>query len=109
MGWIAFGVLVWMALELLRLPARKYLRAVSGIMVCILVAGVIGYGAHVLMHPLAPWLRMLLATVVILGITGLLLAYTQGLSLRTASRAMKGEAEPTSAHLAEEAAAEPRE
>ena len=106
---IAFGVLVWMALELLRLPARKYLRAVSGIMVCILVAGVIGYGAHVLMHPLAPWLRMLLATVVILGITGVLLAYTQGLSLRTASRAMKGEAEPTSAHLAEEAAAEPRE
>jgi O-antigen/teichoic acid export membrane protein len=103
---VAFGVLVWMALELLRLPVAKYLRAIGGIMACILAAGALGYGAHWLAHGLLVWLRMGLAAVVVVGTTAVLLAYTQGLSLRTAGRALKGEAEPTSAHLAEEAKAE---
>jgi O-antigen/teichoic acid export membrane protein len=106
---LAFAVLVWMALELLRLPAAKYLRAVGGIMACILVAGAVGYLAHWLARDQAIVVRLIVATVVVIGLTAVLLAYTQGLSLRTAKGALKGEPEPASAHLAEEAAAEPRE
>jgi O-antigen/teichoic acid export membrane protein len=103
---IAFAVLVWMALDRLRLPVGKYLRAVAGIMACIVVASGIGYGMHRLVYGLPVPARMALASVVVVAVTAVLLAYTQGLSLRTARRAMKGEPEPTSAELAVEAAKE---
>lgn len=103
---LAFGVLVWMALDLLQLPVTKYLRAVVGIMACIAAAGGVGYVVHRLLADQHVAVRMIGGAGTVLFVTALLLAYTQGLSLRTAKKALKGQPEPTSAGLAQEAAAE---
>ena len=101
---IAFAVLVWMALDLLDLPLLKYLRAVGGIAGCILTGGVVGYGVHWLVSDLPVGVRLAAATAAVVGTTAVMLAYTQGLSIRTATRAMKGVPEPTSTQIAVEAA-----
>jgi hypothetical protein len=49
---------------------------------------------------------MVAVAVTVIGVAGLLLAYTQGLSINTARRALAGQAEPASAVIAVEAAQE---
>lgn len=89
---IAFAVLVWMALDLLDLSPLAYLRSVAGLLVCILLGGVVGWGVHWLVRDLVIGARMAIDAAAVLLVVGLLLAYTQGLSLRGARAAMKGEA-----------------
>jgi O-antigen/teichoic acid export membrane protein len=89
---IAFAVLVWMALDFLDLPLRTYLRAVGGIAACIVVGGLVGYGVHWLARDLHVAIRMTACAVAVIGTTAVLLARTQGLSVATARKAMKGDA-----------------
>ncbi|HVV83911.1 MAG TPA: lipopolysaccharide biosynthesis protein [Kofleriaceae bacterium] len=102
---IAFAVLVWMALDLIDLSPLTYLRAVMGIMLCIVASGAAGYGVRWLVRDLPIAVRMGACTATVVGLVGLLLAYTQGLSLRTARKAMHGQPEPAAAELAADAAA----
>ena len=95
-GWavgypIAFAVLIFMALHTLGWSPISYLRAVAGVASCMVGAGIVGFGVHVVLDGQPPWLRLSLTTVAIVAVTAMLLAYTQGLSLRTARRALRGE------------------
>jgi len=95
-GWavgypIAFAVLIFMALHTLGWSPRSYLRAVGGVAGCMVGGGLLGWGVHFVLDGQPAWLRLLWTTIVIVGTTALLLAYTQGLSIRSARRAMRGE------------------
>jgi len=88
---IAFGVLVYMATATLDWSVMKYLRSVAGVASCMVGAGIVAIGVHVLMGDLPAWLRLSITSGVVVLVTGLLLAYTQGISLRTAKRALSGD------------------
>lgn len=95
-GWavgypIAFAVLIYLALHTIRWSTFAYLRAVAGVASCMAVAALAGFVVQLVLDDVPPWLRLLMLTAVIILVTGLLLAYTQGLSLRTAKRALAGE------------------
>jgi O-antigen/teichoic acid export membrane protein len=93
---IAFMILIWLAVYTLQWTLFAYLRTVAGVMACSIGAGLAGLAAHVALGGQLSGSRLLVTTVVILLVNALLLAYTQGLSLRTASRALKGDPEPLS-------------
>ncbi|HUS31296.1 MAG TPA: hypothetical protein VMZ53_22450, partial [Kofleriaceae bacterium] len=66
----------------------KYLRAVGGVALCMLAAG----GVAAIVYPLLPaghGVRALVTTVVVVVVSALLLAYTQGLTLRGVVRSMR--------------------
>jgi PST family polysaccharide transporter len=88
---IAFAILMYLAIYTLNWSTMAYLRAISGVAVCMIAAGVAGLGVHRLFTGQAPWIRLLVTTIAVVGVTGVLLAYTQGLSLRGAARALKGD------------------
>ena len=95
-GWavgypIAFSVLIFLAVHTLGWSLPAYLRAVTGVAACMAGAAVAGVGVHLVLAGQPPWLRLLVVTVVIVGTTAMLLAYTQGLSIRSARRALRGE------------------
>ncbi len=91
---IAFAVLIMLATYTLDWSALSYLRAISGVAGCMLAAGLVGGVAHWLAGGLPHGLRLLITSGTIVGVAGLLLAYTQGLSIRTAKRALKHIPEP---------------
>lgn len=88
---IAFAVLMWLAVYTLSWSIWAYMRAVGGVALCMIAAALIGLGPHHLITGIPAGLRLLITSCVIVLVTGALLAYTQGLSLRTAMRAMKGD------------------
>lgn len=89
---IAFGVLIWLAMQTLSWSARSFLREVRGVAGSMLAAMLLGMGVHAVLAPLvADGVRLVVTAGVVVTATGLLLAYTQGLSLRTAKRAMQGD------------------
>ena len=95
-GWavgypIAFGVLIYLAIHTLGWSLRAYVKAVAGVAACMVAAGAVGFGVHLLLSGQGHALRLIVTAIVVVGVTGLLLAYTQGLSIRTAQRAMRGE------------------
>lgn len=87
---IAFAVLIMMALALLGLPLREYLRRSIGIPACGAVAMAMAEGARLLVAGGPPWLRLIVASTVMVSVFLLLLAYTQGISARTVVRSVKG-------------------
>jgi O-antigen/teichoic acid export membrane protein len=89
---IAFGVLIWLAVQTLDWTASGFLRSIGGVAGCIFGAMAIGMVARYLIsdHVVDGALLVIVTGVVILAL-GLLLAYTQGLSLRTAKRALQGD------------------
>jgi O-antigen/teichoic acid export membrane protein len=90
---LAFAVLIWLAVHTLGWSIGGYVRAVGGVLACLVASGVLALVAHRFMPALAPSLRLLITATVVALSAGLLLAYTQGLSLRTAMRSMKAEAD----------------
>ncbi|MGE0550338.1 MAG: oligosaccharide flippase family protein [Kofleriaceae bacterium] len=94
-GWgvgypIAFAVLVTMAMKTLSWTASAFVRSIIGVMGCMIAAGCVGAGIHALLGELPALARFVVTTIAIAGATGLLLAYTQGMSPRTMVRALKG-------------------
>jgi O-antigen/teichoic acid export membrane protein len=87
---IAFAVLVLLALYTLQLPARRFLAQVAGVPACMIAATALGLLVEHLARPLPLVVRLCGAIAVVIATIALLLAYTQGLSLRTAARALKG-------------------
>lgn len=89
---IAFGVLIWLAVQTLDWTPWAYLRSVWGVAGCMLVAMLLGTGVnYVALEFLPPAAALVITAAVVVLATGLLLAYTQGLSLRTAKRALQGD------------------
>ena len=88
---IAFGLLIYYATYTLEWSILTYARQVLGVIACLLAAGVVAFGAHALLSGQFVLLRMLVTAGVYVLVMALLLAYTQGLSLRTAKRALSGD------------------
>lgn len=91
---IAFAVLMMLAVYTLDLPMRRFLRAVMGVPACMIAGGVVGQVVHHLVAGLPVVFRLVLTSGSIVIVVALLLAYTQGLSIRSASRALKGTGPP---------------
>lgn len=87
---IAFGVLLWLALTTIDLPARRFVRQVIGIPACTIAAIALGFGVELLGAALPLGVRLVATVAVMLVAIGLLLAYTQGLSVRAAIKSLKG-------------------
>jgi O-antigen/teichoic acid export membrane protein len=88
---IAFAVLIMMALALLGLSLREYLRRSVGIPACGAVAMALAEAARLLVAGGPPWLRLIVASTVMLSVFLVLLAYTQGISPRSVARTVKGD------------------
>ena len=88
---IAFAVLVFMATHTLGWSVAKYLRAIGGVSLCMIGAGLVAWLAHWLMGSIPGWIRLSATAAVVLLVAGLLLAYTQGISLRSAKRALSAD------------------
>jgi O-antigen/teichoic acid export membrane protein len=88
---LAFAVLAWLAVYTLDWSFREYLKSVRGIAACMAAAGVVGWGVRWGLAGQLPAIRLVLVAIAVAGVTGLLLAYTQGISLRSAMRSMRGE------------------
>jgi O-antigen/teichoic acid export membrane protein len=99
-GWgvgypIAFGVLIWIAMFSLKWSTIAYLRDVGGVALCMIGAAVAAGAVHVLMEGHLPSAVILLVSaVLVVVVAGLLLAYTQGLTVGSALRAMRADAPP---------------
>jgi O-antigen/teichoic acid export membrane protein len=91
---IAFGVLIWLAMYTLGWTARAYFRSVVGVLACMVCAMLVALVLHAAMAPLPAGLRLAATALTVILVAGFLLAYTQGLSLNSARRALRGEAEP---------------
>ena len=95
-GWavgypIAFIVLFAMALRLLELPLREYLRRSMGIPVLAAVAMGAAAGARWLVGGAPAWVRLSATTTVMVGVFFVLLAYFEGISPRSVMLAIKGD------------------
>jgi O-antigen/teichoic acid export membrane protein len=89
---IAFGVLIWLAIQTLGWRPWAFVRSIAGVVGCLLGAMLIGLAVRYALIDLVPdWARLGIVAGVIVVATALLLAYTQGLSLRTARRALGGD------------------
>lgn len=90
---IAFAVLAWLAVYTLDWSLGAYARSIAGVAGCMIAAGVVGWGVHWLLADQLPAIRLALVSITVAGVTGVLLAYTQGLSLRSAMRSMRADAD----------------
>ncbi len=86
---IAFAVLVYMATQTIEWSGLKYLRAVAGVAGCLAAAGVVAGGVRYLVLGSSPGIRLLVTALTVAIVSALLLAYTQGMTLRSAMRAMR--------------------
>jgi O-antigen/teichoic acid export membrane protein len=86
---IAFAVLVYMATHTIGWSALKYLRSVIGVALCLAAGGGV---AALVRYPLSAQtgaIKLLATAATVVLTSGFLLAYTQGLSLRSALRSMR--------------------
>lgn len=86
---IAFAVLVYMATQTIEWSALKYLRAVAGVATCLLAAGGVAAAVRYALHEQSAGIRLLGTAGTVVFASGFLLAYTQGLTLRSAFRSMR--------------------
>ena len=89
---IAFGVLIWLAVQTLSWTPWGFLRSIAGVGACMIGAMLLALAVRDPLAGVVPdWVLLGIVAVVIVAATGLLLAYTQGLSMRTAKRALQGD------------------
>jgi hypothetical protein len=88
---IAFAILVVLAVTTLRWSSWRYLRAVAGVAVCMIVAGLAAAILHHFLVGVPAGVRLVTVCAVVVLVAGFLLAYTQDLSLRKAVRSLRGE------------------
>ncbi len=90
---LAFLVLLWLALHSIESTLGKYLRPIAGVALCMVAGGVVGEGVHWAIGGVTPIIRLGVSAGAIVLVIGFLLAYTQGISIRSV---MKGIKEPPS-------------
>lgn len=91
---VAFVVLFAMALMVMELPLREYLRRSLGIPALAAVAMGASAAVHWAMNPLPAAVRLIATAVVMVGLFLVLLAYKEGISPRSVMRALKGDEPP---------------
>jgi O-antigen/teichoic acid export membrane protein len=91
---VAFVVLLLLTVYTIDLPVRTFLRQVIGVPLCIIGGAIVGAGVHAAIGGFPVAARLLISTVVVVAVSGVLLAYTQGLSPRRARAALRGQPAP---------------
>ncbi|HEX5062335.1 MAG TPA: lipopolysaccharide biosynthesis protein [Kofleriaceae bacterium] len=86
---IAFSVLAYMATQTIGWSALKYLRAVIGVVACLVVAGAMAAALRYALAGYSSGIKLLATAGTVILASGFLLAYTQGLTLRSAMRSMR--------------------
>jgi O-antigen/teichoic acid export membrane protein len=86
---IAFMVLIYMTTQTIGFSVWTYVRQVAGVAGCMLFAGVVGAGVRWMMGDFPAALTLAATAAAVLLAAGFLLAYTQGLSIRSMMRSMK--------------------
>ncbi len=86
---IAFGVLVYLAMRTIGWTVGAFARSVRGVTVCLLAATATAAVPHYLLGGAHPVVRLLVTATVLVFTSSMLLAYTQGLSIRAAWRAVR--------------------
>lgn len=94
---VAFGVLIYMATHTIGWSALKYMRAVGGVVGCLFAAGALAAATRYAITVVSPAVELGIVSAVAVLSAGLLLAYTQGLSLRTALRSLRDSPPPPQA------------
>jgi O-antigen/teichoic acid export membrane protein len=92
---IAFAVLMWLGTHTLGWSVGAFVRSVGGVMACLFAAMICALLAHMLMGSLPTTVRLGATAAIVVLVAGFALAYTQGLSIRTAQRALSGDADAT--------------
>lgn len=85
---LAFAVLIFMATYTLGWGVGQYMRSIGGVALCMIGAGIVGALAHWALGSVPGSIRLATVAGVVVLTAGLLLAYTQGISLRSAKRAL---------------------
>jgi O-antigen/teichoic acid export membrane protein len=88
---LAFAVLIYFALHTLDWTAGAFTRSVLGVLLCLGGAGVVALGVHFVLGSQSDVVRLVATAVVYVVVMALLLAYTQGLSLRSVKRSLAGD------------------
>jgi O-antigen/teichoic acid export membrane protein len=88
---IAFGVLMWLVTHTLAWSIGGYLRSVVGVIACMAAALLAALGVHYVLGAQPALLRFLATVATVVLVSGLSLAYTQGISIRSVRRSMGGE------------------
>lgn len=88
---IAFLVLLWMIVQSTKWSLIEYGKSIFGVAGCMIVAGLVGEGVHWALSSLPTVIRLGVSSGVIVVVTGVLLAYTQGISIRSIMKGMKNE------------------
>jgi|JI10StandDraft_1071094.scaffolds.fasta_scaffold00098_46 O-antigen/teichoic acid export membrane protein len=91
---IAFVVLLLLVTYTIDLKVMEFVRQVVGVPLCILAAAAVGQGVKWAMMGTPLAVRLPAITVAIVGVAGVLLAYTQGLSPARARAALRGAPPP---------------
>ncbi len=87
---VAFGVLAWLAVDIVGLSIGTYLRRLVGVPACVGAAMVIAAAARAVMAGTGPGWRVAGVATVFLAALGPLLSYTQGMGPRTIWAAVRG-------------------
>ena len=61
----------------------EYGKAIGGVALCMIAAAIVGWGVHWALASVPTVIRLGVSSGVIVVITGVLLAYTQGISIRS--------------------------
>jgi O-antigen/teichoic acid export membrane protein len=86
---IAFAVLLWLTVYSIDWSVAAYLRSIGGVMACMIGGALVGGAVHWAIDGFEPVVRLVATGAAIVLSTGSLLAYTQGISIRSMMRSMK--------------------
>ncbi|MBA2542119.1 MAG: oligosaccharide flippase family protein, partial [Deltaproteobacteria bacterium] len=92
---IAFLVLLWLSVQSIGWTVGGYLKSIAGVALCMIGGAVVGAAVHWLFGGYVAVVRLGVSAGAIVVSTGLLLAYTQGISIRSTMRSMKNDPLPT--------------
>jgi teichuronic acid exporter len=86
---VAFLVLLWMIVQSTKWSLLEYGKSIGGVALCMIAAAIVGWGVHWALSSMPTVIRLGVSSGVIVVITGVLLAYTQGISIRSVMKGMK--------------------
>jgi O-antigen/teichoic acid export membrane protein len=86
---LAFVVLMVLTLAHIEVTAVGFLRRIAGVPICVIAGALAGFAVRPFLHDLSAGLRLSILSAVTVVVVLVLLAYFQGISVRTIARSLK--------------------